>query len=169
MAPYTFELFAPYNKQAGLRLKNANARMFGLDIPMVLDEKDGHWRVTLDLADGIYHYQYKVVTKSWFEEEPEPALPDYKDDETKTTDENEEIRENYRSEHERLVQEVKERNKKRQEEITFTEVWYTFVDPYATEVDERGSDDPFRAVGVLIFKNCKNQKQNFVLLINILR
>jgi len=23
--PYTFELFAPYNKQAGLRLKNANA------------------------------------------------------------------------------------------------------------------------------------------------
>ena len=28
MAPYTFELFAPYNKQAGLRLKNANARMF---------------------------------------------------------------------------------------------------------------------------------------------
>ncbi len=28
MAPYTFELFAPYNKKAGLRLKNANARMF---------------------------------------------------------------------------------------------------------------------------------------------
>ncbi len=28
MAPYTFELFAPYNEQAGLRLKNTNARMF---------------------------------------------------------------------------------------------------------------------------------------------
>jgi hypothetical protein len=28
MAPYTFELFAPYNKRAGLRLKNANAKMF---------------------------------------------------------------------------------------------------------------------------------------------
>jgi hypothetical protein len=33
---------------------------------------------------GIYHYQYKVVTKSWFEPEPEPALPDYTDDENKS-------------------------------------------------------------------------------------
>jgi len=56
------------------------------------------------------------------------------------------------------VQEVKERNKKRQEEATFTEVWYTFVDPYATEVDERGSDDPFRSVGVLVIKNGKKEK-----------
>ncbi len=68
---------------------------------MELNEKDGHWRATLDLADGkiivklplfllfnlfkgIYHYQYKVVTKSWFEEEPEPALPDITNDETKS-------------------------------------------------------------------------------------
>ena len=69
---------------------------------MELNEEDGHWRATVDLADGkilfiftlllylfiyyqgIYHYQYKVVTKSWFEEEPEPALPDYTDDETKS-------------------------------------------------------------------------------------
>ncbi|CAF0732377.1 unnamed protein product [Adineta steineri] len=155
MAPYTFELFAPYNKQAGLRLKNANARMFGLDIPMELNEQDGYWRATLDLADGIYHYQYKIVTKSWFEPEPEPALPDYTNDETKTFEENQENRKNYYNEHEKLVQEVKERNKKREEEITFTEVWYTFVDPYATEVDERGSDDAFRSVGILIFKNGK--------------
>ncbi len=56
------------------------------------------------------------------------------------------------------MQEVKERNKKRQEEATFTEVWYTFVDPYATEVDERGSDDPFRSVGILIFKNGKKEE-----------
>ncbi|CAF1378155.1 unnamed protein product, partial [Rotaria sordida] len=55
--------------------------------------------------------------------------------------------------HDKQVEEVKERNKKREEELTFTEVWYTFVDPYATEVDERGSDDSFRSVGVLIFKN----------------
>ncbi|UJR36722.1 hypothetical protein I4U23_029438 [Adineta vaga] len=159
MAPYTFELFAPYNKQAGLRLKNANARMFGLDIPMELNQDDGHWRVTLDLPDGIYHYQYKVVTKSWFEPEPEPALPDYTDDDTKTADENEQIRKNYRDEYEKRVQEVKERNKKREEEITFTEVWYTFVDPYATVVDERGSDDAFRSVGILIFKNGDFQDQ----------
>lgn len=155
MAPYTFELFAPYNKQAGLRLKNANARMFGLDIPMELNEEDGHWRVTVDLADGIYHYQFKVVTKSWFEEEPEPALPDYKDDDTKTDDENAQIRKCRQDEYEKLLQEVYERNRKRQEEATFTEVWYTFVDPYATEVDERGSDDAFRSVGILIFKNGK--------------
>jgi len=56
------------------------------------------------------------------------------------------------------VQEVKERNKNREEEANFTEVWYTFVDPYATEVDERGSDDPFRSVGVLIFKNGKKEE-----------
>jgi hypothetical protein len=36
------------------------------------------------LFEGIYHYQYKVVTKSWFEEEPEPAVPDCTDDETKS-------------------------------------------------------------------------------------
>ncbi|CAF0807602.1 unnamed protein product [Adineta ricciae] len=155
MAPYTFELFAPYNKQAGLRLKNANARMFGLDIPMELNPDDGHWRVTLDLADGIYHYQFKVVTRSWFEAEPEPALPDYVNDETKSIDENEQMRKTRREEHEKLVQLVKERNQKREEEITFTEVWYTFVDPYATEVDERGSDDAFRSVGILVFKNGK--------------
>jgi hypothetical protein len=75
MTPYTFELFAPYNKLAGLRLKNANARMFvciyhfslffrvnalfhfqGLDIPMELNEEDGHWHVTIDLADGKIHF-----------------------------------------------------------------------------------------------------------------
>jgi len=155
MAPYTFELFAPYNKLTGLRLKNGNARMFGMDIPMELNEEDGHWRTTLDLPDGIYHYQFKVVTKSWFEPEPEPALPEYKNDENKTVDENEQMRRNYEDEHTKQVQEVKDRNKKREAEITFTEVWYTFVDPYATEVDERGSDDPFRSVGVLVLKNGK--------------
>lgn len=50
---------------------------------------------------------------------------------------------------------MNERNRRRLEELTFTEVWYTFVDPYATEVDERGSDDSFRSVGVLIIKNGK--------------
>ncbi len=71
---------------------------------MKLNEEDGYWRVTIDLADGninfiilllffmwllifyqgIYHYQYKIITKSWFEQEPEPALPVYKNDETKS-------------------------------------------------------------------------------------
>jgi len=53
------------------------------------------------LCSGIYHYQYKIVTKSWFEPVPTPALPD------NTHDENAQI----------------------PKEATFTEVWYTFVDP----------------------------------------
>ncbi len=63
------------------------------------------------------------------------------------------MRKNQQDEHDKLVEEVNDRNKKREEELNFTEVWYTFVDPYATEVNERGSDDPFRSVGVIVFKN----------------
>lgn len=67
---------------------------------MEKDESDGYFRATVDLADGIFHYQFKsksllsnsftleenkvfflVQTKSWFEKEPEPALPNYDDDE----------------------------------------------------------------------------------------
>jgi hypothetical protein len=78
-------------------------------------------------------------------------------------DENEQIRKNYHFEHEKLLSEVKERNKKRQQAETFTQVWYTFVDPYATEVDERGSDDAFRSVGVLTFKNGKkNERRDWI-------
>jgi hypothetical protein len=81
-------------------------------------------------------------------------------------DENEQIDRNYHDEHEKLVEEVNDRNKKREEELNFTEVWYTFVDPYATEVDERGSDDAFRSVGILIFKN-GNKKTNVILFLLI--
>ncbi len=77
------------------------------------------------------------------------------------------MRKNYQDEHDKLVQEIKERNKKRPEEATFTEVWYTFVDPYATEVDERGSDDSFRSVGILILKNGKKRKKNISLFLLI--
>jgi hypothetical protein len=77
-------------------------------------------------------------------------------------EENEQMGKNCQEEHDKLVEEVKERNKKREEEATFTELWYIFVDPYATEVDERGSDDAFRSVGVLIFKNGKREKNIYV-------
>jgi hypothetical protein len=43
-------------------------------------------------------------------------------------------------------------------EATFTEIWYTFVDPKATAVDERGSEDAHKAVGILILKNSKREK-----------
>ncbi|CAF5030206.1 unnamed protein product [Rotaria sp. Silwood1] len=153
MAPFTFTLFAPYNKQAALRLKNANVRMFGVDILMEKDESDGYFRATVDLADGIYHYQFKIQTKSWFEEEPEPALPNYDDEEYKdmTQEEKQEKTQAYT----KLIDEIRERNRQREREATFTEIWYTFVDPYATDVDERGSDDAHKAVGILTIKNGK--------------
>jgi hypothetical protein len=78
------------------------------------------------------------------------------------------MRKKFREEYEKLVEEIKNRNKKRKEEITFTEVWYTFVDPYATEVDERGSDDAFRSVGVLIFKNGKQRRHSVFYLLLLL-
>ncbi len=40
--------------------------------------------VLFNLFKGIYHYQYKIITKSWFAEELEPTLPDYINDETKS-------------------------------------------------------------------------------------
>ena len=42
-------------------------------------------------------------------------------------------------EYTKLVDEIRERNRQREQEATFTEIWYTFVDPYATDVDERGT------------------------------
>lgn len=41
--------------------------------------------------------------------------------------------------HSKLLDEIRERNRQREHEATFTEIWYTFVDPYATDVDERGT------------------------------
>ena len=73
--------------------------------------------------------------------------------------------------HSKLIEEIRERNRQREHEATFTEIWYTFVDPYATDVDERGtgrskifpssqshflySDDAHKAVGILTVKNGK--------------
>ncbi|CAF0930610.1 unnamed protein product [Adineta steineri] len=153
MAPFTFTLFAPYNKQAALRLKNAHSRMFGVDIIMEKDESDGYFRATVDLADGIFHYQFKIETKSWFEQEPEPALPNYDDEEYKemTQEEKQEKAQAYT----KLVDEIRERNRQREHEATYTQIWYTFVDPYATDVDERGTDDAHKAVGILTVKNGK--------------
>ncbi|CAF0760794.1 unnamed protein product [Didymodactylos carnosus] len=154
MAPFTFTLYAPYNKAAALKVKNTNVRMFGADIMMEKDESDGYFRATVDLADGIYHYQFKIVTKSWFEAEPEPALPDYENDEQYNEMTSAEKLEKT-EEHSKLLAEIRERNRQREEEATFTEIWYTFVDPYATDVDERGTDDAHKAVGILTIKNGK--------------
>lgn len=105
-----------------------------------------------------------VQTKSWFEEEPEPALPDDDDDEFKDLCKHEllliyvrlveqelpksslcffilahEEKQEKTEAYSKLIDEIRERNRQREHEATFTEIWYTFVDPYATDVDERGS------------------------------
>jgi 1,4-alpha-glucan branching enzyme len=85
MAPYTFSLFAPYNKNCALRLKNANTRMFSIDILMDKNEETGYFYKTIDLADGKYHYQYKILTKSWFEQPPEPGKPTTGDENENST------------------------------------------------------------------------------------
>ena len=45
--------------------------------------------------------------------------------------------------HTKLLDEIRERNRQREHEATFTEIWYTFVDPYATDVDERGTGNSY--------------------------
>ncbi|CAF1129964.1 unnamed protein product, partial [Rotaria sordida] len=118
---------------------------------------DGYFRATVNLADGIFHYQFKIQIKSWFEQEPEPALHNYDDDDDDDIykemiqEEKEEKTEAYV----KLSDETRERKKRCEQEATFTEIWYRFVDPYATDVDERGSDVAHKAVGVLIIKNGK--------------
>lgn len=60
-SPIEFNLFAPYNKAASLKGSFSNWK----EIPMQKG-KDGYFRVTVDLEDGIYQYKYRVQSKSWF-------------------------------------------------------------------------------------------------------
>ena len=68
-------------------------------------------------------------------------------------EENAKIQKIQQEEYEKKVTEVRERNEQRAEQARYTDLWYTFVDPYATDVDERGSDGAHKAVGVLVIKN----------------
>jgi 1,4-alpha-glucan branching enzyme len=138
MAPYTFSLFAPYNKNCALRLKNTNTRMFNIDIIMDKNEETGYFYKTIDLADGKYHYQYKIITKSWFEESPQPAKPTI-DDEQENSDQTNE----------------QSKSDNTETSATFTDIVYVFVDPYATEIDVKGTDDAHKSVGVLNIKDGK--------------
>lgn len=52
--------------------------------------------------------------------------------------------------HAKLIEEIRERNRQREHEATFTEIWYTFVDPYATDVDERGTGNDVLLVVVFL-------------------
>jgi 1,4-alpha-glucan branching enzyme len=60
-SPIEFKLFAPYNEGAALIGSFSNWQ----EIPMKKGE-DGHFRVSVDLEDGVYQYKFKVQSKSWF-------------------------------------------------------------------------------------------------------
>ncbi len=56
-----FNLFAPYNQGAVLMGSFRDWKEF----PMQKD-KDGYFRVNVDLEDGIYQYKFRIQSKSWF-------------------------------------------------------------------------------------------------------
>jgi len=59
--PIEFKLFAPYNKGAALIGNFSDWK----EIPMQKG-KDGFFRTKVELKDGIYHYKFRVQSKSWF-------------------------------------------------------------------------------------------------------
>ncbi|CAF0730720.1 unnamed protein product [Adineta steineri] len=147
MAPYTFSLFAPYNKNCALRLKNANTRMFNIDILMDKNEETGYFYKTIDLADGKYHYQFKILTKSWFENSPAAAQATLGNESEDVSDSNSTPQKKHKKEIETSA--------------TYTDIIYVFVDPYATEVDEQGTDDAHKSVGVLNINNGQKIIDNY--------
>ncbi len=60
-SPIEFKLFAPYNKGAALVGSFSDWK----DIPMEKG-KDGYFRTTVELEDGVYQYKFHVQSKSWF-------------------------------------------------------------------------------------------------------
>lgn len=68
-------------------------------------------------------------------------------------EENAEMQKIRQEEYEKKMNEVRELDEQLAEQAKYTDLWYTFVDPYATDVDERGSDGAHKAVGVLVMKN----------------
>jgi 1,4-alpha-glucan branching enzyme len=56
-----FNLFAPYNQGAVLMGSFRDWKEF----PMQKD-KDGYFRVNVDLEDGVYQYKFRIQSKSWF-------------------------------------------------------------------------------------------------------
>jgi 1,4-alpha-glucan branching enzyme len=56
-----FNLFAPYNQGAILMGSFRDWKEF----PMQKD-KDGYFRVNIDLEDGVYQYKFRIQSKSWF-------------------------------------------------------------------------------------------------------
>lgn len=60
-APIEFALFAPYNEGASLIGCFSNWE----EIPMEKD-KQGYFRTSVELEDGIYKYKFRVQSNSWF-------------------------------------------------------------------------------------------------------
>lgn len=61
-----FKLLAPYNKAASLMGSFSDWE----EIPMKKD-KEGYFRTSVELEDGVYQYKFKVQSKSWSQEPDE--------------------------------------------------------------------------------------------------
>lgn len=59
--PIEFKLFAPYNKETALIGSFSDWK----EVPMNKD-KDGYFRTTVELEDGVYQYKFRIQSKSWF-------------------------------------------------------------------------------------------------------
>jgi len=59
--PIQFQLFAPYNQGAALIGSFSNWEPISME-----KEPDGYFRTTVELADGVYQYKFRVQSKSWF-------------------------------------------------------------------------------------------------------
>jgi 1,4-alpha-glucan branching enzyme len=60
-SPIEFKLFAPYNNKASIKGSFSDWS----EISMQKD-KQGYFRASVELEDGIYQYKFRVQSKSWF-------------------------------------------------------------------------------------------------------
>lgn len=63
---HEFRLLAPNNVEANLIADFADWK----PVPMVKGD-DGYFRVTRDIADGVYQYRFNIRSRSWFNQENE--------------------------------------------------------------------------------------------------
>jgi len=61
MSSIEFSLFAPYNAKAALKGDFSDWNEISME-----KTEDGTFHTQVDLADGTYHYVFKVQSKSWF-------------------------------------------------------------------------------------------------------
>lgn len=57
-----FKLLAPNNKAAALIGSFSDWK----EIPMQKSDREGYFRISVELEDGVYQYKFRIQSKSWF-------------------------------------------------------------------------------------------------------